>query len=465
MDRPQLSGRLGQVTWDGELPARDAVPLVFDELDHLLAVQAYLWALPIVSYAQWCRVHYDTFGATASDLVLYDTYADRLGIITANATTPYILNFFDLSQTGPLVLDLPAGPTAGGISDFWQREIAVTGEMGPDRGEGGRYLVVPPGVPTPEGAEELREVTSSGVNIMVGLRALDPDPVVARALVDAVRIYPFAERHDPPPTRVVTPGGKSWSGVQPRGEEYWERLHEVLQSEVVDERDRFFVAMLRQLGIERGAPFAPDERLRRVLVEGAAAGELLAQTNAFAKRFDGARVWPDRQWDKVATLASSSQRAGDHDQLLERASWFYEAVTFSQAMDSQVPGLGQAYLGAYTDADGAWLDGGRTYRLRVPADVPAKNFWSVTVYDVATRCLVDNPSQRGDRGSRDADLVVDPDGSVELVVGPDAPESGTSNWIETVPGRHWFSYLRLYGPLEGYFDRSWKLSDFDREPA
>ena len=198
-----------------------------------------------------------------------------------------------------------------------------------------------------------------------------------------------------------------------------------------------------------------------MLVEATAAGELLAQANAFAKRFDGARVWPDRQWDKVATLASSSQRDGDHDQLLERASWFYEAVTFSQAMDSQVPGLGQAYLGAYTDADGEWLDGGRTYRLRVPAEVPAKNFWSVTVYDVETRCLVDNPSRRGDRSSRDTDLVVDRDGSVELVVGPDAPESGTSNWVQTVPGRHWFSYLRLYGPLEGYFDRTWKLSDFE----
>jgi len=461
MDRPRLTGRLADVEWDGDLPSRGSLPLVFDELDHLLAVQAYLWALPIVSYAQWRRVHYDTFGATSHDLVHYDTYEDRLGIITANATTPYILNFFDLSETGPLVLDLPAGPTAGGISDFWQREIAVTGEMGPDRGEGGRYLVVPPGATPPDGADGFRTVRSSGVNIMVGLRALDPDPVGARALVDAVRIYSFAERHDPPPTRVVSPGGKAWSGVQPRGVDYWERLHEVLQTEVVDERDRFFVSMLRQLGIERGAPFAPDERVRRVLVEATAAGELLAQANAFAKRFDGARVWPDRQWDKVATLASSSQRDGDHDQLLERASWFYEAVTFSQAMDSQVPGLGQAYLGAYTDADGEWLDGGRTYRLRVPAEVPAKNFWSVTVYDVETRCLVDNPSRRGDRSSRDTDLVVDRDGSVELVVGPDAPESGTSNWVQTVPGRHWFSYLRLYGPLEGYFDRTWKLSDFE----
>jgi hypothetical protein len=128
-------------------------------------------------------------------------------------------------------------------------------------------------------------------------------------------------------------------------------------------------------------------------------------------------------------------------------------------MKSQTPGAGQAYLGSYTDADGAWLDGAALYALHVPADPPAKLFWSATVYDVGTRCLIDNEQQRGDRGSRDRELVTNDDGSVDLHFGPTSPEGKEANWVQTIPGQHWFSYFRLYGPLEPYFDRSWKLGD------
>jgi hypothetical protein len=457
-ERRSLPGRLGKVEFDGELPARGDVQRVFDELDYQMACQAYLWALPLVSYAQWRSVHYEVFGATSSDLVHYVSYRDRLGLITANATTPYTLNFFDLHETGPLVIELPAGRTAGGVSDFWQRECGVLGEMGPDQGRGGKHMIVPPGT-TPPDADGIFALQATGMNVMFGFRTLDPDPERARALVDAVRIYPYTQREDPPPTRVISPDGRAWSGDQPRGLAYWKRLHGIYQHEIVDERDRFYLAMLRQLGIEPGKPFEPDERLVAILEDAAAAGELMARANTFAKRFADSRYWPDRQWDLAIVLGNSAQRGRSHDELLERASWFYEAVSFSAAMKSQTPGLGQAYLGGYTDSDGQWLDGGRNYTLHVPADPPAKLFWSATVYDADTRCLINNDKQRGDRGSRDADLVTNDDGSVDLSFGPHPPAGGESNWVQTIPGRHWFSYFRFYGPLEPYFDRSWKLGD------
>jgi hypothetical protein len=447
------------IRMDGELPRREDLPKVFDELDHQLACQAYLWALPLVSYAQWQSRHREVFGATNFDVVSYITYEDRLGLITANATTPYILNFIDLGETGPLVVELPPGPTAGGVSDFWQREVGVMGEMGPDRGKGGRHLILAPGQSAPDGADDLHILQASGMNVMFGFRTLDPDPARSKALVDAVRIYPYARREDRPSTRVLSPEGRAWSGDQPRGLGYWERLHEIYQREVVDERDRFYLAMLRQLGIEQGEPFEPDERLRGILETGAATGEVMAQANTFAKRFPGSRYWPDRRWDLAIALDDSSQRATGYDQLLERASWFYEAVSFSSAMKSQTPGEGQAYLGCYADSNGEWLDGAREYTLHVPADPPAKLFWSVTAYDAWTRCLVDNEQHRGDRGSRDPELTYNDDGSVDIHFGPSAPASGDSNWIPTIPGRHWFSYFRFYGPLEPYFDRSWKLGD------
>lgn len=451
--------QVGPLEMDGELPRREDLGRIFDEIDSRMATVAYLWALPLVSYAQWQRVHREVFGAGPCDLVAYVSYRDRLGLITANATTPYILSFIDLSETGPLVIELPPGPTAGGVSDFWQREIAVMGEMGPDQGLGGKYLILAPGDQAPDDASGFRLLASTGVNIMFGIRTLDPDPAKGRALVEQVRIYPYSQRSDPSPTRVVSPQGREWSGDQPRGLEYWQRLHDIYQHEVVDERDRFFLAMLHQLGIDKGRPFTPDERQTRILTDAAATGELMAKANSFAKRFPASRYWPDRQWDLTLVMDRTDQRGAGYDQLLERASWFYEAVSFSEAMKSQTPGKGQAYLSAYTDADERWLDGGRPYVLHVPPNPPAKLFWSVTVYDIDTRCLIDNEQERGDRGSRDAELNVNPDGSVDIYFGPNPPAGGTTNWIQTIPGRHWFAYFRLYGPLESYFDRSWKLGD------
>jgi len=455
-----LPGRLGKVRMDGELPSREDLGPVFDELDYQLATQAYLWALPLVSFTQWRQQHREVFGATSYDLVQYLSYQDRLGIITANATTAYIMTFIDLSETGPVVIEVPAGPTAGGLSDFWQREFGILGELGPDQGNGGKHLVVPPGARA-QAPDDCYLHQATGINVFFGFRTLDRDPRRAQALVDAVRIRSLDGRGQSA-TRLISPASRPWSGVQPRGLDYWVRLHDIYQDEIVDERDRFYLAMLRQLGIEKGKEFTPDDRLTSILAQASVAGELMAQASTFAKRTDGSRYWPDRRWDLAINLTSSAQRGDGYDELLERASWFYEAVTFSAAMKSQIPGKGQAYLSCYTDADGGWLDGGSSYTLHIPADPPAKLFWSATVYDAGTRCLIDNKQQRGDRGSRDRDLRHNDDGSVDLYFGPSVPAGLDTNWVQTIPGRHWFSYFRFYGPLEPYFDRTWKLGDIER---
>ena len=453
-----LPGDLGRVRLDGELPAREDLPLVFDALDLQLATQVYLWALPLVSCAQWQHQHRTVFLATEYDIVHYVTYADRLGMITANATTPYLVAFVDLARTGPLVVEVPPGPVAGRASDFWQRDFAILGETGPDQGGGGKHLILPPGVEEPPLDEEFYVHRATGMNVMFGFRTLDPDPVRAQGIVDGLRMTRL-DGLASPATRIISPDGRRWDGDQPRGLAYFEMLHAVYQDEVVDERDRFFLAMMRQLGIEKGAPFAPDERLQRILAEGASAGEVMAQANTFAKRFEGSAYWPDRAWDLAVPMSNPAQRGPWYDELFERASWFYEAVGCSADMTSQTPGKGRAYLAAYTGSDGQWLDGGRDYTLHVPADVPAATFWSATVYDVRTRCLIDNEQQRGDRGSRDEDLIRNADGSVDLWFGPDEPAGREANWVQTIPGQHWFSYFRFNGPSEPYFDRTWMLGD------
>ena len=198
--------------------------------------------------------------------------------------------------------------------------------------------------------------------------------------------------------RFIRPEGKRWSQAQPRGMAYWETLAEILDREVIEDRDRFMMAMLKPLGIEKGKSFDPDPRQKEILEEAAFVGEAMAKANSFEKRFEGARYRPETQWDYVIML-DPLQETKFYSQLDERSAYCYEAVTTSKAMVSKTPGVGQAYLGAYSDGDGEWLDRSKTYRLTVPPNAPMKQFWSVTVYDNDTRCVIDTEQKQADLSS------------------------------------------------------------------
>jgi hypothetical protein len=439
-------------------PSVESVELLFDQIDFQRACQAYLWSIPIVSFAEWQKAHEVTFKARSGDVVVYDNYLAKLGILTANATTPYIISFFNLEETGPMVVRIPAGAVAGFADDMWQRPLIDMGQTGPDKGDGGVYVIAGPGqkADVPKGGYLAESPT---INVFWGFRALDKDPTKAKALLELLEIYPLSKSDNPPKKTIVDISGIRWSQTSPRGIDYWRNLHAIIQREPVHERDRWFMAMLKPLGIEKGKPFEPDERQVRLLTDGALVGEAMAKANDFEKRLKEAHYAEGTHWH-FALVIDPSQRAEFYDQLDGRAAWFYEAVTTSSGMVSRTPGVGQVYLGTYKDKDGDWLDGSKSYRLRIPANAPVEQFWSMTVYDVGARCLIDNPSQQADRSSR-MDLKVNDDGSIDLYVGPKAPAGNQGNWVETVPGRGWFSYFRLYGPKQEHFDGSWVLPDFE----
>lgn len=455
-----VESRLGKLELERGYPTDATVRKVYDDIDFQRACQAYLWALPLMGMVQWQAEQREKFGAGNLDFVDYLTFADKLGLLTANATTPYVMAFPNMKDTGPLVLEVPAGPTAGGILDFWQRPLSDTGQTGPDKGAGGKYLVLGPGDPDlkPDGYFVVR---SSTVNIWIGQRALDADRAKALATIAAFRIYPYNQPDGQAAAgRHLTPGGRKWSGEQPRGMAYWEGLARIINEEPTQERDRMMLGMLQPLGIEKGRPFEPDARQRTILTEAAQVGEVMARTIGYEKRFRGAKVWPNRQWDISLFLEETSQEAPHHTQFDERTSWFYEAVGVSVGMMGRTVGFGQVYLEASKDGQGQWLDGGKTYRLRVPPDAPVAQFWSFTVYDNETRCFV-NTGVAPDRSSRD-NIVKNPDGSVDLYFGPAAPAGKPeANWIKTLSGKGWFTYFRLYGPTQSYFDRSWVLPDIE----
>ena len=456
-----IDTRIGRLEFEHGYPSQATVKTLFDQMDFQRATQAYLWSLPLMGFARWQQQHEQVFGAKDTDLVLYNSYRDKLGLLTANATTPYILGFPNLGRTGPLVVEIPAGPTAGGISSLWQLGIdgGEFGEAGPDRAMGDTKLVLGPGQEDPR-AEGYRVVRSPTASVFIGFRVLSPDPQVAKALLDKFRIYPYSQRTVPPATQFVSPSGKPWSGTQPRGMAYWQLLAATINQESVRERDRFFMAMLKPLGIEKGKPFKPDARQTELLIEAALVGEAMARANAYQKRFANAAIWPDRRWEISLGFEPGAEPEFSAP-LDEYASWFYEAVTAAPAMATKVPGVGQTYLEATKDRDGNWLDGGKTYRLRVDAHVPAKQFWSVTAYDNESRCFIDNQEEIADRSSR-LDLIRNADGSTDIFFGPTAPTGMEKNWVPTLPGKGWFTYFRLYAPTEPYFVRSWKLADIER---
>jgi hypothetical protein len=448
----QVETRIGTLEFTHDFangyPTEATVEKLYDERDFQRACQAYLWSLPAVSFSAWQRGITKGLGAGNGQIVSILSYEARRGILTANATTPYYLAFADLSS-GALVFEMPTRGVQGGMSDAWQNII-------PDSEAPATYLLLAPGQKAPDNVTGYAVRRSPTFNIFVGVRLTDADPERAKEALANLRVYPYTQRDHPPKGEIL----KGWSGRPPRGMEYWERFDDVIQREPIEPRDIFFHAMLRPLGLEKGKPFKPDARQTKILTDAAFVGEAMAKANTADRRFANVKYRPGAHWDFALQLDADDPGAF-WNLLDERASWFYEAVGAGPAMAPKRPGASSAYLGAYKDKAGRWLDGGKLYQLRVPPNPPVKLFWSVTLYDVDTRALILNEQKIADRSSR-MDLRRNEDGSVDIYCGPKAPVGFENNWIPTVPGKNWFAYFRFYQPTEAYFDRSWPLPDFER---
>jgi hypothetical protein len=452
--------RIGKLTFESGYPSKETVQKLYDEIDFQRASQAYLWGIPAVGLNEWRRAHYNVFGGKSGEMLSYLDFAEKLGILTPNYTTPYIATFIDLQETRPIVVELPPGLMAGMVLDQWQRVLADLGVVGPDKGQGGKYLILPPGH-DPVKADGYFVVQSPSRDVLAGVRLLGADKEKAIAeIIPGIKTYTWSPNGTGKMMPVRRAGDKKWSQMPPRGMPYWDSLNEVIQREPIEERDRLTLAQLRFLGIEKGKPFAPDARQKKILQDGAQVGEAMAKANTSDKRVEPP-FWPGTHW-KHALVVLTDQRAPDYDQLDERAAWFYEAVVISKAMLTTTPGVGQRYIAAYQDKDSDWLSGGSTYRLHVPPNPPAKGFWSVTAYDEGTRQMVVTPQGRPDLSSRKEDLVKNSDGSIDVYFGPTAPTGKEANWVQTEPGKGWFTYFRFYGPTEAFFDKSWSLPDFEK---
>lgn len=440
-----------------DYPTNETVDKLYDAIDFQRACQAYVWAIPTVSINElYLGLH--RAGCNFNDMNVLSAYAtaDNLGL-TANNNTIYGMAAIDLSK-GPVVIDSPVG-VYGCIDDWWQRPITEVGPLGPDKGKGGKFLVIPPGYKgtIPSGYFNVPSTTNK---ILYLGRAFvkDGDLKSASNTLRQAKIYPLSQAANPPATKMFD-GSVPMNTIAPRGFEYWQRLADIINSEPVQERDRFFLAMLKPLGIEKGKPFNPNERQKRILTEAADFGFRMAQTISMAPRTENIVAYPGTHWEYVLPL-NPDQETENYSQLDERTDYTFEAITVAKGMILKVPGVGSQYLSAGKDKSGNWLDGGKNYVLHVPANVPAKEFWSVIAYDNSTRSIIANGVPKTSVSSADKNQV-NSDGSIDIYFGPKAPKGKESNWIKTMPGKGWFTYFRWYGPTEAFFDKSWKLGDIE----
>ena len=330
----------------------DASRRLFDEMDYQRAVQCYLWSHPLVSMTTWRDRQNEAFGiSSGTDFAVLESLKEKRGIVTGNLSTTYILAFNSLKD-GPLVVEFPAGKTASGFLDFWQRPIADAGLTGPDQGNGGRYVLVGP-EDDPKKYEQPGTFVfqSATVNIFVGVRILDPDPAYYATFKSTLKMGIWGK----PLMNCSFIEGKDieWSATAPRGLEYWRILSDIINGEPVRTIDKAWMAMLLPLGIEKGKPFKPDTRQQNLLLNGASMGELMARNLQVNPRF-AEPYWKGTTWYKSFDF-TIPQETATRVELDERTTWFYEAVTSTEGMVNPKVGAGQVYMTTKRDSHGNLL--------------------------------------------------------------------------------------------------------------
>ena len=457
----KVDTRLGTLRFEGGYPDAATVEKLYDNLDFQRGVDVFLNSLQGTSMVAFRRGFREA-GAVDGTFGVFNTLMDSKSLfLTANSDTVYAFTWIDLSK-GPVVIE-SAPNTLGIVDDFWFRYVADLGNAGPDKGKGGKYLFLPPGYKgdVPQGYFVFKSRT---FNNWFGTRGFlvngDPGPAVEN-FHKSMRTYPLSEAGKAHPAKFVNWSGKAFNTIGGNDYTFYEDVNTLIQEEPADSEDPELLGQLRAIGIEKGKPFAPDERMKKILTDAVAVGNATARAISYRPRDPQTYYYPGKAW-ATPFVGNSYLFLHDGARLLDaRVLFFYNGTGITPAMAIEMVGVGSQYALAFVDADKNYLEGGKSYKLNIPANPPAKNFWSVMVYDTQTRSMLQTDQQFPSKGSHTAGIQQNADGSFDLYFGPTAPAGKESNWIQTVPGRGWFPILRLYGPLEPWFKKTWQPGEIE----
>jgi len=494
--------RIGTLEFKDGAPTVETASKVYDTLDFTRALNVYnnsfrgASALAIVK-------GFASIGAKPGDVAIFSDLMDASSLfLTANADTVYYLTALDLSD-GPIVVEQPSG-AVGTINDMWFSWVIDIGAPGPDRGLGGKYLIVGPGYdgPLPEGGYF---VARSKTNLaLYAARAYliknDPKPAaenvkrnlkiypyrpgsfgtsIAQALEGTVRI---AGEPKIPETKFIEVSGRAFNTIPPSDYGFFELINENVQNEPATSYDIELAGQLAAIGIVHGKKFAPDERMKKILSDAAAVGQAsgralnwrYAMKHPDWAYYEGSH-WGSMLWEGGAffetpppvfkdgmfkPLVPTGARTLD-----SRTAFYYGYTLDSPGMIMRIPGVGSQYLMGFLDSKGTPFDGAKTYKVTLPKDIPAEAFWSFTLYDNQTRSMLQTPQKYPRAGSQSyPSPAAEPaaDGTTTIYFGPTQPKGvARGNWIQTDPKKGWFTILRLYSPLPSFFDKTWRPSEIE----
>ena len=497
---PTMEAGIGTLEFTDGYPTPGTAAKLRDHLDYLHGVEAFMNSIQGVStYA--LREGFLGAGINDGDVLIFSELMDSASLfLTANADTVYFLAFFDLSD-GPLALETPTD-SLGIVDDMWFGWITDFGLPGPDRGQGGSYLLLPPGYdgPVPEGGVFVRQSSTNHV-ILLGRAFIDqnegndPGPTATR-IKEQLKAYPYVpggagssigsyltghgrlgQLTTPRSPRFVEGTGMAFNTVPPNDFGHFEMLDALVQLEPAEALNTELAGQFAAIGIVKGEKFDPDPRRRQILDDAVAVGNAAARTLGMgAHPGEGYRYYDDDTawWSMLfvggydftnpppmitAEGPQPSPNKGAR-QLHPRTSFFYTATGITPAMCMRLTNVGSQYLIANVDQDGEPFDGAKTYRLTLPRDIPAARFWSLTVYDNQTRSMLQTAQRYPRAGSQNYPSPAaehGADGSTVVYFSPTQPDGvARGNWIETDPDRGWFVALRLYSPLQPFFDKTWR---------
>jgi hypothetical protein len=450
-------------------------PALTDELLFQRAVQIYLWALPALNMYGMKEGSEKVFGSGYNVLPIFKQRLNAKTLITTpNSDVIYALGYLDLKEDGPIVIEVPPG-LQGILDDFWQRPIPSEGEIdgrrwsgdvglpGPDRGKGGKYLVLPPDYAgeLPPGYFAYRSGT---YGVFVFWRGFFKNPNQLEEpvrVMEQTRIYPLGKKEVAKPMQFPDASVVPANMLYPQDGMSFDMLARFIAHEYVDPADMYMRGMAAALGIVKGQPFAPDAPARALLDKAARTATRMGHVIAYTPSplVKNGLWYSDRHWINVfpgnATFTSDT-----FDYLDSRTGFFTYAYSTSPGMAVSMENVGAKYPATFSDADGDHLNGSQNYKLHVPKDIPAAIFWSVTVYDPITGSGLDNGQAFPSLNTMDKP-VKNADGTTDIYFGPKSPGEG-KNWLATIPGKGWFTIFRLYGPKKAFFDQTWKLNDIEK---
>lgn len=467
---PALAQELPYTFRHGFPANEETIKRAQDATDQRRAIEAYKFFFPTVA-TEAVMQQFGPNGAVPNEVGIIMPQDPEQQFSLANQDTPYFMVTLDLKASGPMVIELPAGPYIGLINDHNMDWAADLGTIGPGKGNGEKDLILPPGFngKVPDGYNAFPVET---FKVVLAIRVVSDTGSYDESVSNAqkIKVYPLSEAGKPSSFQVLDIKGQkaplpmlSWENNM----EYWRQLHAVLNSEIIVEKQRVMLGMLVPLGIEIGKPFAPNARQTAILETAVETGIAEMNVAFFANPRAEKIVWEGLHWEWMplsGPVDPDTKEFGtkDYRDLLASDHFYFPAWGMSAAIGLREVGPGSIYFTILKDSSGTYFDGGANYTLSIPGPVPASLFWSMTVYDAETRTIIDTEQGRGAIRTMFENPQTNSEGFFDLYFGPDEPAGKENHWVRTTPGKGWFAVVRMYGPEARVFDGTYRLPDVEK---